>query len=190
MAALTVLVGAAAAVKPEMHIAVVESLDPCRGLRVKKGDTVHITHTGYLEDESGSRRQIDSNCPPDAAACEPLAFEVGAKRILRGMERAVVGICEGETIEAEIPPHLAYDDPARMIEPEKRPVPEGSWVIYDIKIERIEREGEGASGKELLNSIDWIQVGRIAGTAACLALFALWRFTRGPGSKPKRKKKK
>ena len=40
MMMLGLLAGSMAAVKPEMRIAVVESLDPCRGLRVKKGDTV------------------------------------------------------------------------------------------------------------------------------------------------------
>ena len=41
---LGLLVGSMAAVKPEMRVQVVSAVDPCRGLRVQKGDTVHITH--------------------------------------------------------------------------------------------------------------------------------------------------
>ena len=43
-AMLGLLVGSMAAVKPAMRVQVVSAVDPCRGLRVQKGDTVHITH--------------------------------------------------------------------------------------------------------------------------------------------------
>ena len=129
---LGLLAGSMAAVKPEMRVQVLSAVEPCRGLRVKKGDTVYITHQGFLEESDGklgdtavvTRRQIDSNCAPGVERCEPLAFTVGARLIIRGMERAVVGVCQGETIEAHIPPHLAYDDPARTIPADSRPVPE------------------------------------------------------------------
>ena len=129
---LGLLAGSMAAVKPEMRVQVLSAVEPCRGMRVKKGDTVYITHQGFLEESDGklgdtavvTRRQIDSNCAPGVERCEPLAFTVGARLIIRGMERAVVGVCQGETIEAHIPPHLAYDDPARTIPADSRPVPE------------------------------------------------------------------
>ena len=128
---LGLLAGSMAAVKPEMRVQVLSAVEPCR-VRVKKGDTVYITHQGFLEESDGklgdtavvTRRQIDSNCAPGVERCEPLAFTVGARLIIRGMERAVVGVCQGETIEAHIPPHLAYDDPARTIPADSRPVPE------------------------------------------------------------------
>ena len=132
MMMLGLLTGSMAAVKPEMRVQVLSAVEPCRGMRVKKGDTVYITHQGFLEESDGklgdtavvTRRQIDSNCAPGVERCEPLAFTVGARLIIRGMERAVVGVCQGETIEAHIPPHLAYDDPARTIPADSRPVPE------------------------------------------------------------------
>ena len=131
MMMLGLLAGSMAAVKPEMRVQVLSAVEPCR-MRVKKGDTVYITHQGFLEESDGklgdtavvTRRQIDSNCAPGVERCEPLAFTVGARLIIRGMERAVVGVCQGETIEAHIPPHLAYDDPARTIPADSRPVPE------------------------------------------------------------------
>lgn len=186
-----------AAAKPEMRVQVVSAVDPCRGLRVRKGDTVHITHQGFLEEDDGklgdaavvTRRQIDSNCAPGVENCEPLAFTVGAKLIIRGMERAVVGVCQGETIEAHIPPHLAYDDPARTIPADTRPVPENAWVVYRITVERIERPGSPGERSGQLGGFEPWQVGGAAVGIAALA-FVLWRAA-GParGGKSKRKKK-
>jgi hypothetical protein len=194
---LGLFVGSMAAAKPEMRVQVVSAVDPCRGLRVRKGDTVHITHQGFLEEDDGklgdaavvTRRQIDSNCAPGVENCEPLAFTVGAKLIIRGMERAVVGVCQGETIEAHIPPHLAYDDPARTIPADTRPVPENAWVVYRITVERIERPGSPGERSGQLGGFEPWQVGGAAVGIAAL-VFVLWRAA-GParGGKSKRKKK-
>ena len=75
---LGLLAGSMAAVKPEMRVQVLSAVEPCR-VRVKKGDTVYITHQGFLEESDGklgdtavvTRRQIDSNCAPGVERCEP-----------------------------------------------------------------------------------------------------------------------
>lgn len=190
---MLLFVSSMAAVKPEMRVQVMSAAEPCNALRVQKGDTVHITHVGFLEETDGKHRQIDSNCAPGAEECEPLAFTVGERLIIRGMERAVVGVCEGETVEAHIPPHLAYDDPARTIPADTRPVPENSWVIYRITVEHIERPGSpGALSSQFgmpFGSLEWWQIGSVGVGIAVLA-FVLW-WSAGPahGGKSKRKKK-
>ena len=46
---------------------------------------------------------MDSNCPDrDAPECEALSFVVGGKRIIKGLERGVVGMCVGETRELRL----------------------------------------------------------------------------------------
>ena len=178
--------GSMAAAKPEMRVQTVSAVEPCNSLRVQKGDTVHITHTGFLEESDGMQRQIDSNCAPDAEECTPLAFTVGARLIIRGMERAVVGVCEGETVEAHIPPHLAYDDPSRTIPAETRPVPENTWVIYRITVVRPSMLG---ASRRPFETFQWWQLGGIGGGVIAALAFVLWRSAGPRGGKSKRKKK-
>lgn len=64
--------------------------------QAKSGDTVKIHYTGTLDDGS----QFDSSEGRD-----PLEFELGAGQVIRGFDKAVEGMSEGEeksvTIEAD-----------------------------------------------------------------------------------------
>lgn len=73
-----------------------ESID-----RVQQGDYVEIHYTGTLDDGS----EFDSS-----RNREPLAFMVGANRVVPGFERMVLGMELGETKSQRIPPSDAYGD--------------------------------------------------------------------------------
>jgi len=68
---------------------------------VKEGDTVKVHYTGKLQDGTvfdNSRNR------------EPLQFKVGAGQMIKGFERAVIGMKEGEQKEEEISSINAYGD--------------------------------------------------------------------------------
>ena len=73
---------------------------------------------------------------------EPLSFTLGAGNVLRGMEEALMGVCKDDELTAEIPPEWAYDDPNKKFT--RKPVPEGSTVVYHMKVVGISK-GQGAS---------------------------------------------
>ena len=206
IAIVGMLIGAASlsAAKPELQIETIKE-ESCRpDDKVKKGDTVFIHHNGFVDDEGG-RRRMDSNCPDrDAPECEALSFVVGGKRIIKGLERGVVGMCVGETRELRIPPHLGYDDPQRPIPADKRPVPEGSWVTYQVELVRREREGAAQTSGGFLGldfgldkpSLEPWQMAAAGGGLVVLVLMCLFLARKGsagqrrPVAKPKKKKGK
>ena len=49
------------------------------------------------------------------------------------MEIAIVGMCVGETIEVDLPPHLAYEQPNKGFKRPER-VPKGATVTYKITV--------------------------------------------------------
>jgi len=63
------------------------------------GDTLQIHYTGRLTDG----KVIDSSLSRD-----PLVVELGKRTVIPGLEQSLVGVCEGQTIKATIPSHLAY----------------------------------------------------------------------------------
>ena len=66
---------------------------------VKIGDTVVIDYSGSLEDGT----VFDST-----AGFEPFEFKLGEGRIMAGLEKALLGMEEGETKEVFIPAAEAY----------------------------------------------------------------------------------
>ncbi|MGQ9722330.1 MAG: FKBP-type peptidyl-prolyl cis-trans isomerase [Candidatus Jordarchaeum sp.] len=68
---------------------------------IKKGDKVKVEYTGKLDDgtifDSSEGRQ-------------PLEFEVGSGRIIKGFDQAVMGMERGEEKEFSIEPNDAYGD--------------------------------------------------------------------------------
>jgi peptidylprolyl isomerase len=67
--------------------------------KAKSGDTVKVHYTGRLEDGT----EFDSSKDGD-----PLTFEIGAGRVIRGFEQAVTGMTPGETRTEMIPAERAY----------------------------------------------------------------------------------
>jgi FKBP-type peptidyl-prolyl cis-trans isomerase 2 len=100
---------------------------------IKKGDIVKVEYTGMLEDGT----IFDSS-----EGREPLEFEVGSGRIIKGFDQAVIGMEKGEEKEFSVEPKDAYGeyDPEllRRIPREKLP-PEA-----DVGMILILRTPEGA----------------------------------------------
>lgn len=69
---------------------------------VKKGDTIKVEYTGRLKDGT----VFDTSDNHD----EPLQFTVGDQKLIKGFDRAVVGMQEGEEKEVTIPPEEAYGE--------------------------------------------------------------------------------
>ncbi len=68
---------------------------------IKKGDKIQVMYTGYLEDGS----VFDSN-----EGREALSFEVGAGRIIKGFDDAVIGMKIGESKSITVKPEEAYGE--------------------------------------------------------------------------------
>lgn len=190
--AVTLFVGSClAASKPELRVESVSVHDPCRGLKVKKGDVVLVNHKGFVVHDDGTKQQFDSNCQGvDDPVCEPLEIQVGAKRVIKGMERALAGLCQGDVVEAYIPPHLGYDMPGREIPDDKRPVPVGTNVMYEIHVVSIERPGEASDVGNALFGLELWQLGVAATVAAIVVTVAIWSSSGDSSRKSKKQKKK
>lgn len=94
-------------------------------MTIATGDSVTIEYTGRQEDGEifdtskvsvGAEAGLDK-AQPDRKY-EPLTFEVGAERVIRGLEEALIGLEEGATPTVTIPPEKGYGewDEARVRE--------------------------------------------------------------------------
>ena len=68
---------------------------------VKKGDKIKVDYTGTLEDGT----VFDTS-----EGKQPLEFEVGAGKIIKGFDEALIGMEKGQEKEITIPPAEAYGD--------------------------------------------------------------------------------
>ncbi|CAD5116099.1 DgyrCDS5025 [Dimorphilus gyrociliatus] len=91
--------------------------------KVDVGDVVSIHYTGKLK----NGKLFDSS----KERGEPLTFEIGARNVIPGMERGIIGMCIGATRVLTIPPHLAYG-------PNGHPpvIPPDSTLIFEVTLER------------------------------------------------------
>jgi FKBP-type peptidyl-prolyl cis-trans isomerase 2 len=71
-------------------------------LMVQDGDLVEVHYDGTLDDGSSFDSSRESGTP--------LAFEVGAGRVIPGFDDAVRGLKIGEVWEGRIPPEMAYGE--------------------------------------------------------------------------------
>ncbi len=89
------------------------------GVVVEEGDTVFVYYTGKLE----NGKVFDTNIQDVAespviektdtfnsrSVYTPLKFTIGADEVIEGFEETVIGMKEGETREASIPPEKGYE---------------------------------------------------------------------------------
>ena len=69
-------------------------------MKVKNGHTVNVHYKGTLNDGT----EFDNS----HVRGEPLNFEVGSRRLIRGFSEAVLGMKKGETKNVTIPVEAAY----------------------------------------------------------------------------------
>jgi hypothetical protein len=105
---------------------------------VAKGDIVSIIHQGYRTDED-KPVQIDGNPQnKEGTGPEPLQIKIGRGQVIRGMEAGLTGLCLNEEVIAEIPPHMAFDDPSKQFT--NKPVAEKVSVMYKMKVVKVEKK--------------------------------------------------
>jgi FKBP-type peptidyl-prolyl cis-trans isomerase SlyD len=100
----------------------VRSKEIDEALKIEKGSTVKIDYT--LRDDKGE--VLDSN-----AGKAPLAFKQGARQIIPGLDKAVLGMKAGDTKKVVVQPEEAYGkvDPKAETEVPKESLPEGEVVV-------------------------------------------------------------
>jgi FKBP-type peptidyl-prolyl cis-trans isomerase 2 len=105
--------------------------------KVHKGDTIKVHYTGRLE----SGKEFDSSLDR-----QPLQFEVGAGRVIKGFEDAVVGLKVGEKKTVTIPSKNAYGsyDENLLIEIPKKNVPEGVTPEIGMSLQLVNQQGQAA----------------------------------------------
>eukprot|EP00440_Ansanella_granifera_P024765 gb/GFBE01026893.1/.p1 GENE.gb/GFBE01026893.1/~~gb/GFBE01026893.1/.p1 ORF type:complete len:227 (+),score=49.46 gb/GFBE01026893.1/:1-681(+) len=127
----------------DIQVQVLKAVDPCPR-PAKNGDNATISFAGYVErvvpgqDPSWNGKLLERS--PEG---KPLSFVVGAGKLLQGMEKAVLERCAGDKISVTMPPHMAFEDPAKhfpwKVDPKApRPAPKGSVVRYDISVVAVE----------------------------------------------------
>lgn len=86
-------------------------------MTITTGDTVTIEYTGRLDDGTvfdTSRRSVAeetglAEAQPDREYT-PLTVEVGAERVIQGLEEALVGLEPGDAPTVTLPPEKAYGE--------------------------------------------------------------------------------
>lgn len=85
-------------------------------MTITEGDTVTIEYTGRRADGSvfsTSRESvaIDSGLADEQPGGEysPLTVEIGSGELIEGLEEALVGTEEGDSLSVELPPEKAYE---------------------------------------------------------------------------------
>jgi len=99
-------------------------------IKTRNGDNLHMHYTGTLY-EDGS--EFDSSIPRG----QPLTFQLGTGRVIKGWDQGLVGMCEGEKRKLIIPPELGYGASGS---PPK--IPGNSVLVFEVELVKIERKGE------------------------------------------------
>jgi FKBP-type peptidyl-prolyl cis-trans isomerase FkpA len=101
-------------------------LAPGSGEAAKPGDVIHVHYSGYLMDGKKFDSSLDRN--------EPLAFQLGVGRVIRGWDEGVVGMKVGGKRKLVIPSNLAYGERGMG-----STIPPDSRLVFDIELVSIEQ---------------------------------------------------
>jgi peptidylprolyl isomerase len=95
------------------------------GEAAKAGDKVHVHYTGWLKDGTKFDSSHDRG--------EPIAFQLGAGRVIKGWDEGIAGLKVGGKRKLMIPAKLAYGN--RRV----GPIPPNSELIFDVELVKIEK---------------------------------------------------
>ncbi|KAJ1653703.1 FK506-binding protein 2B [Dispira simplex] len=96
----------------------------------RKGDTVTCFYTGQLEDG----KVFDSNMPKGRKKGNPLRFKVGAGRVIRGWDEALLTMSIGEKAKLTIEPEWAYGKKGMA----DAGIPPNATLIFEVELVTIE----------------------------------------------------
>ena len=99
----------------------IEKLKTGSGESAKKGNTVTVHYTGWLEDGT----KFDSSVDRD----EPFAFVLGAGQVIQGWDQGVETMRIGDKVKLTIPPQLAYG-----AEGYPGAIPPNATLIFEVEL--------------------------------------------------------
>jgi len=92
--------------------------------KTKKGDTISVHYRGNLEEDGKVGKEFDASYNRG----QPLSFEVGKGRVIKGWDDNLLDMCIGEKRTLTIPPEFGYGDRAMG------PIPAGSTLIFETEL--------------------------------------------------------
>jgi FKBP-type peptidyl-prolyl cis-trans isomerase len=111
---------AAERIMPQEEELRIEDLVLGTGPEAKTGDTVEVHYAGTLTDGT----KFDSSYERTT----PLTFTIGARQLIEGWERGIVGMKVGGRRRLTIPPSLAYGAEGRG------QIPPNATLIFEIEL--------------------------------------------------------
>jgi len=96
---------------------------PGTGAEAKKGQTVTVHYTGWLEFNG---EKFDSSVDRG----EPFRFPLGAGRVIKGWDEGVKGMKVGEQRQLIIPPKLGYGAEGTP----GGPIPPNATLVFDVEL--------------------------------------------------------
>lgn len=120
LAALSQLTSAA-----DLQIGVLKKIPDCKR-KAQNSDVVHVHYTGKLK-EDGS--VFDSSLERG----QPIAFPLGAGRVIEGWDKGILGMCIGEKRKLTIPSELGYGSRGAG-----GAIPPNADLVFTVELVKIE----------------------------------------------------
>jgi len=123
-----------------LHIEVTHEISPELCKKAEKGDHIEQHYTVHLQDgtfvDSSHNRGNTFN------------FQLGHGQVIKGMDRAMEGMCEGERRKVTIPPELAYGEEGRPPS-----IPPNSWLSFEIELYKLTKASDKIKNAEKKNEL-------------------------------------